>query len=276
MGWKDTITDDKGSGWRDTIADAPPEMGWGESIGRGVTGSLPGIGLVGGGMIGGTTAGPLGAIGGGGLGYAGGKELEGLSNHYLFGDELPSTDLGDQALRVANNTAEGANYEMGGQILGAATKAIAEPVVDKVGSLVRTGAQNLVDKAPEMVGNGIRKAGENVRIPFLSEKATGAIANRVAEPAQNFVKSALERFTGRATEGAGEAVASTASNPEFWTGGVTRQAQEPAQVLSKVSGSQFEAPIKSALQRGDDAYRSIVFLLGQQFPEFRKMMMDTH
>lgn len=258
------------------LHETPPEMGWGEYLGRGATGALPVVGGVAGGAVGGSVSGPaapVGAAAGAGLGYAGGKELEGLANHYLFGDELPSTDLGDQATRVAGNAAEGATMEMGGQALAAGAKAVAKPVMDTVGGAVKAGAEKFADSAPEMVGNAIRKGGDTLRLPLLTEKATGAIADRIAKPAEDLTRSAISRFTGRATESAAETAAPGIGDASFWTG-ATRPSSEPAHVLSKMTGSQFEAPLKSALQRGDDAYRSMVFLLGQQFPEFRKLMTD--
>jgi hypothetical protein len=250
-----------------------PKMGWGEYVGRGATGAIPAITGAAGGAIGATAGGPVGAVGGAGLGYAGGKEMQGILNHYLFNDEIPDTNPMKQAARVANNTAEGATMEMGGQALAAGAKAVAKPVMDTVGGAVKAGAEKLADDAPEMVGNAIRKGGETFRLPFLSEKATGTIADRIAQPAEDLTRSAISRFTGRATESAAETAAPGIGDASFWTG-ATRPPSEPAHVLSKVTGSQFEAPLKSALQRGDDAYRSMVFLLGQQYPQFRKLMIN--
>jgi hypothetical protein len=258
-----------------------PEMGWGEYIGRGATGTLPILGGAAAGAVGGTAAGPVGAVGGAGLGYAGGKEAEAILNHYLFNDEIPDTNPLKQAARVANNTATGAAMEMGGQSLAAGAKAVAEPVMDTL----KSGAQKLADNAPQMVGNAIRKGGETFRLPFLSEKATGAIADHVAEPAENLTRSLINRFTGTAGEGATDAAGAVAEGvPKDWffRGGAAREAghaafvnQEPAEVIAKAANTQFAAPLQQALQRGDDAYRSMVFLLGQQYPQFRKLMTEN-
>lgn len=128
-----------------TDAPAEPEMGWGEYIGRGVADSLPVVGAAAGGMAG-TALGPLGTVGGGALGYAGGAEARDLVKGYFMGDELPSASPEESIPRAAGNLAKGAMYEMGGQALG--------PAVDKVASGIGSGfnktAGYLAEKAAKI------------------------------------------------------------------------------------------------------------------------------
>ena len=108
---------------------APPEESLLHQFGRAAIESIPVVGAVLGG-IGGTAAGPVGTVGGAGLGYAAGKEIEGLAKHYLYDEAAPSTAPIDQLGRVAGNVAEGAAGEMGGQILGKGLE-VAAPYVGK-------------------------------------------------------------------------------------------------------------------------------------------------
>lgn len=97
------------------------KMGWGEYLGRGATAAIPYVAGAGGATVGalGTPVAPVAStLAGGGLGYAGGKEIQSLLNHYLFGDENESTSPMDQLKRVAGSTKEGVEQEMGGQVLG--------------------------------------------------------------------------------------------------------------------------------------------------------------
>jgi hypothetical protein len=95
------------------------DMGWGEYLGRGATGAVPYVAGAGGAALG-TGLGLPGQIGGGALGYAGGKEAEQLLNHYLFGDENKPKSNMDKLKEVAGNTGEGALQEMGGMGVGKA------------------------------------------------------------------------------------------------------------------------------------------------------------
>ncbi len=72
------------------------------------------VGVVGGGLLG-APAGPFGAVAGAGLGLAGSKELLNIADTY-FGDKPQDTPANALA-RVGGNVAEGASYEMGGQII---------------------------------------------------------------------------------------------------------------------------------------------------------------
>jgi hypothetical protein len=116
----------------------PKEMGWPEYIGRGVTGALPVLGLTAGGAAG-AELGP-GAIGTAGLGYAAGNELQGLANHYLFGDALPSTNPLDQAKRLGSGVKEGAEAELGGKVLTGLAAPVAKYLSGKLSNLAESAA----------------------------------------------------------------------------------------------------------------------------------------
>lgn len=126
----------------------------GEGLARGAIDSLPIVGALGGGILG-TPAGPAGNIGGAGLGYAGGKELAGILKNKFLGDEAESVNPLDQVKRVGGNVAEGAAFEMGGQIIG---KGIGKGLeaggkaVDYVGKQLGRGAEKLAVNATGATG----------------------------------------------------------------------------------------------------------------------------
>lgn len=168
MGWRDTIqmgeSAPKQPSWRDTIQTPKPEMGWGEYLGRGAIDAVP----VATGLLGGTVSAPLGpvaAVGGGALGYAGGKELQGLLKHYAFGDELPSSTPMDQATRVAGNLKEGVEQEVTGMGIGAGLGLLGKAATGGVRSLIPksapravTPAKGLMTEAAPEVASGLRAA----------------------------------------------------------------------------------------------------------------------
>jgi hypothetical protein len=183
-------------------ASAPaPEMGMGEYIGRGVTGALPVVAGAAGGMAG-AAAGPLGAVAGGGFGYAGGKELERLANHYAFGDELAPEGAVDAAKRVGTNVAEGGAAEAGGQVLGKAAEAAApyvNPVSEFIGNKLASVAQTIpdaVEKTVPIVGGFL---GHATHIPG-GEVAGYSLGKAAAKPAAGLARSAVEGVFGKAAE----------------------------------------------------------------------------
>lgn len=88
-----------------------------KGLARGAIDAIPVVAAAGGGLAG-SALGPLGAVGGGSLAYAGGKELQDILKNRLLGDEAASVDPLDQAKRVSGNMMDGASMEMGGQVLG--------------------------------------------------------------------------------------------------------------------------------------------------------------
>jgi hypothetical protein len=81
---------------------------------------VPGMmGMVAGGLVG-TPAGPGGVVAGAGLGYAGAKQLY----RFMTNPTQPGYSLADQMARTGRDVLEGAQMEMGGQVLGKIIPAI--------------------------------------------------------------------------------------------------------------------------------------------------------
>jgi len=115
MGLVDEIkAEEQGNSLIDEIKNQEPSFyqKWVKPIAEPV---IEALGLVGGGIAG-TPAGPLGAIAGAGLGYAGAKQA------YRTAEELAGVSepapLPEQLVRTGKEVATGAAYEMGGQIAG--------------------------------------------------------------------------------------------------------------------------------------------------------------
>lgn len=90
---------------------------------------LEGLGMVGGGLIG-APAGPVGAVGGAGLGYGMARELVGAADVVL--GNKPRQELPEQAKEAAKNVLEGATYEAGGRVLGDVAGAIGRAIPESV------------------------------------------------------------------------------------------------------------------------------------------------
>lgn len=91
----------------------------GKGLLKGALESLPMAGgLVGGAF--GTAAGPIGTIGGAGLGAGAGKALENIGEKYLLGEEKTRDDIYTEPAKA---TLEGVAAEIGGQVIGPAVKA---------------------------------------------------------------------------------------------------------------------------------------------------------
>lgn len=216
-----------------------PEMGWGEYLGRGATDALP----VAGGLLGGY----VGNVPGAALGYAGGAEAKGLLNHYAFGDELPSTNPGDQVERVAENAAEGATQQLAipvaGKAMGLLAKqapkaaaAIAEkrnivikPILDELAairkSLPETSGQDIDALLTEI--KGINKFGkvsaselEAVRGKIkdvLASEETGPNLRRAAVLAQDAAER-IDPFTKKAIAAKAKAAPTSPFTKDIFSG----------------------------------------------------------
>lgn len=132
-----------------------PEQGLGEKITRGALNTLPVIGGIAGGIVGGAAGIPalgFGAIGGGvvgaGLGSGAGEALKNFGENYFLGEEKTREQIyKDPALAIK----DGMMYEMGGQALAA------------VPGLVKEGAS----KATDFVLN---KMGQNIEFTPVANK----------------------------------------------------------------------------------------------------------
>lgn len=90
---------------------------------------LEGAGMVGGGIVG-APAGPLGAVGGAGLGYGMARELVGAADVAL--GNKPRQKLPEQSKEAVKNVFEGATYEAGGGVLGNVAGAIGKLIPESV------------------------------------------------------------------------------------------------------------------------------------------------
>lgn len=175
-------------------------MGWGEYIGRGLTGTLPYLGAAGGAVAGTMTpAGPLGGVGAGAMGYEGGAEAEKLLNHYLFGDNDQPTNLHT----VANNLKTGAEQEMGGQAFGKLVEMAAPGLkqmarnatirhlrpTPKVGQAL--GKERLNDIADEVLDSGAMR-------PFSKAETTANNLEDLKDESGSLIGDLIEQSQGKA------------------------------------------------------------------------------
>lgn len=174
--------------WEDI--EVPEEESILKQVARGVISAVPAVGALAGGALASAGTLGLGSVAGGALGYAGGKEVEGLLNKYLLDEEGPSTAPIDQLGRVAGNIAEGATYEMGGQILG---KGI-EKATDLVGSGAKWVGNKASTTAEEMAANNLgvnvatRQEQQEVGRRILDSKLQPILPNK-----ENFIPN-LEKL----------------------------------------------------------------------------------
>lgn len=172
--WEDVPVDASAEddGWEDVpvAADEPSFL---QKAVRGGLDALPIAGGLAGGTLG-TTAGPVGTVGGGALGYAAGRQLERLGKHYLLGDALPSQDIQDQATQVGADLAEGALAEMGGPILSKGMGAVAT----KVPQLMGKAAEKLAVKSTGATGSHAAKFRPDTGRILLDEGVVQPLSSR--------------------------------------------------------------------------------------------------
>lgn len=111
---------------------------------KGALATLPTVGTIGGGILG-SSAGPIGTVGGAALGAGAGESLKNLGEKYLLGEDKSREDI---YAGPAKATLEGATAEMGGQVLGAGAKALAETKLGKKGL-------GLLGKASTKIGEAL-------------------------------------------------------------------------------------------------------------------------
>lgn len=134
---------------------------------------LEGAGMIGGGIVG-APAGPLGAVGGAGLGYGMARELVGAADVAL--GNKPRQQLPEQATQAAKNVLEGATYEAGGQVLG--------DVAGVIGKLI----PESVKATPEKIASFLRAKEAGYIVPPSQMRPTWATR-------------ALESISGKAETG---------------------------------------------------------------------------
>ncbi|MFA5342185.1 MAG: hypothetical protein WC332_10455, partial [Clostridia bacterium] len=104
-----------------------------------------GLGLVGGGMVGAGTAGPVGAIAGAGLGYAGAERMKKIGSQALGIDQ---TETLPQAMtQTGKDIVSGAGMEAGGQIAGRVIQYGAEKLLQPFAKQVTPAMKEVADIA---------------------------------------------------------------------------------------------------------------------------------
>lgn len=152
-----------------------------------VTPTVEALGAIGGGAAG-ALGGPLGAVAGAGLGYAGAKELLKLADT-VAGEGGPKESMAQAGVRQAKNALEGASMEAGGRIIGQGLGYVGGKIADlrqipaqKAAKI----AQNALGQDLPQVVNALRNAPANASVAELTAK--------IENPAwQALVKDALEK-----------------------------------------------------------------------------------
>ena len=166
---------------------APQEPSTYSKVREFVTPTVEALGAIGGGAAG-SLGGPLGAVAGAGLGYAGAKELLKLADT-AAGEGGPKESMGQAGVRQAKNALEGASMETGGRILGQGIGYVGGKIADlrqipaqKAAKI----AQNALGQDLPQVVNALRNAPANASVAELTAK--------FENPAwQALVKDALEK-----------------------------------------------------------------------------------
>ncbi len=146
MSEADWVDDHNSEDWVD---DPPPEQeSLGKRIVRGATSTLPALGMIGGAALATPETLGLGTVAGGGLGYAGGKELQDFLNNRLLGDQAASVKPMDQVNRVGGNVLHGASDTMMGPIAGKVISSVPSMASGAKDMASQFGARALGAEAP--------------------------------------------------------------------------------------------------------------------------------
>lgn len=146
------------------------------------------------------------------------------------------------------------------------TKGLAERLAGAIGEKLPAGMKAPLDWATEVAGRHAAYSNPVTGIPQgISDTAN------VASKAQKGLAWALDKVPAGATSKvAGPAAA---AGVQAMIG--RRDSTDPVDLLSKARGTRFEKQLRDSLQRGKDSYRATVFMLGQQYPEFRELTGQT-
>lgn len=190
-------------------------------------------GIIGGGLVG-APAGPLGAVAGAGLGYAGAKQayraVEELAG---VGEPVP---LPEQLLRTGKEVVTGAAYEMGGQALGAGivggikgVKAVGGWVKGKLGIPSVTGKGMQAEAAKRFTelkakAEGLPQVQENIKAAKELEKNIPGLKLSYGQITNDADAIALERSlarSGGATISQQQRAVANKALENYYTGKVT-------------------------------------------------------
>lgn len=266
-----------------TKLETPEEMGVLESMGRGALDyGAPVAGMLAGGFVG-SGLGPAGTAGGAGLGYAAGQEAGALGKHYLFGDELPSTDPYDQATRVAGNVVEGAAGQLAGPAAGAvlskagglmrkATRPITSKVMSVIKDLAGKRAAPVVPPEPNFLLGAVPRAEATVAAPGMASQLLDKAKSAGTSMNQGFSGSAYGKVARHLIPGAQKAADILETAPGMIQGTASLTV-DTVEALAPKFG-RFAGQLKEAASRSASALATTDFLLQQQEPEYQKMKKD--
>ena len=195
------------------------------------------VGAVGGGLLG-TPLGPMGAVGGAGLGYGIAKEALQLGDVY-FGGQQPRQGA-EAVTQPIGNILEGATYEAGGRAIAP----YVAPAIQKVTETGRGLLTPLVKGVTESdIGKRIGDIGKRIGIPTIEE--IGAFVKPQPSAAEVKAASIASQALGQdlpkvlsiiknAPEGASVAEITASLNNPTWQALVTNALERDPQFLRKV------------------------------------------
>lgn len=141
------------------------------------------------------------------------------------------------------------------------TKGLAERLAGAIGDKLPQGMKAPLDWATEVAGRHAAYSNPVTGIP----QGVSDAANLTSK-AQKGLAWALDKVPqGMMTKVAAPA-ASVAAEAL-----VRRKSDDPVETIAKLRGTRFQKQVQDAAARGDDAYRATIFMLGQQYPEFREL-----
>lgn len=177
-----------------------------------VTPTVEALGAVGGGAAG-SIGGPLGAVAGAGLGYAGAKELLKFADT-LAGEGGPKESMVQAGVRQAKNALEGATMEAGGRVIGQGLGYVAGKIADM--------RQIPQQKAAEIARNAFGPDLPAVKNALAQAPANVTAAQAIADINTPTGHALLERVGKR--------------DPRFTEALKASQGGESVNVLSKMAG----------------------------------------
>lgn len=270
----------------------PKEESFGKQLLRGTLDALPIAGGAGAGILA-SESGP-GAVPAAALGYAGGRQLQKLGHKYLLGEKTPDQNPVEQAKDVVGDAATGAGYEMGGQILSAATNPVFQFLKNKF-SLPVPAAQ-VAEAAPANFptapsypeGPLVDQYGKALPSSVATSESVAANVPQIAPtpasapPAAKSGSGILDKMATLSSVGTFVAhpTLTTGANAAFHVAKELPGAVQGAgNMIGKLSGvlssnpqalGAYSQPLIKAMQGGEHSLAVTDFLMGQSDPQYRK------
>ncbi len=284
----DEPTDETNIKWDDE----QPQPSLLNRLGHAATSTLPGLGMIGAAAL--ATPESFGAatIPAGALGYAGGKEAQDFINNRFLGDEAASTKPMDQVQRVGSNLISGATQTMAGQALSAVPPMLgkaADSAIEEVATNPYMGEKaiepmtKVINKVGHLAAGGSAihgmmhgNVGEAVIGPLVSE-GTSMLADKIAPMAAGGLEKISQmlmqtpKFAEIAKVSPQTFTALVQSISEKMQGNEKKFDQNA--LIQKVQGSKYSQVLQSAAQRGGHSLGAANFVLQNNDPEYRKLIL---